>query len=328
MDVTSRRGVGTTFLIRIPLTLAIMPALIVTVRWRAVRHPAGEPARGGPRPPGPPDSFDRDVRRRPYVPLARTVPSLGRVGSGAGRPRQPCDDALSDGDPIDIVALQAGERQFGLVVSGVLDTEEIVVKALGRLFSQLTTFAGATIMGDGQVALILDVAGLAQRAGVLPATPSTSDQVGSPAPETSEDETTTQKLLVMGVGSGRRMALPIELVHRIEGFSPEVVERSGNLELVQYRDEIVPSARVSPASSAWTRPATDEVMPVVLAKVDEQTIGLVVDEIVDIVEEAGLDRGLRGRDRAWSARPESPVATPPSSTWTNWRSGCTTCRWK
>ena len=80
------------------------------------------------------------------------------------------------------------------------------------------------------------------------------------------------------------MALPIELVDRIEGFSPEVIERTGDLELVQYRDEIVPLARLSGFLGVEPARATDEVMPVVLARIEEQTIGLVVDEIVDIVE--------------------------------------------
>ena len=84
VDVSTRRGVGTTFLIRIPLTLAIMPALDRDHRWRALRHPTGEPARGGPGRPGPCDAFDRNVRRRPHVPFARATPSLGRVGRGAG----------------------------------------------------------------------------------------------------------------------------------------------------------------------------------------------------------------------------------------------------
>jgi len=65
------------------------------------------------------------------------------------------------------VVLQADERQFGLVVDEINDTEEIVVKPLGKLFKGLTTFAGATIMGDGRVALILDVMGLAQKANVV-----------------------------------------------------------------------------------------------------------------------------------------------------------------
>jgi two-component system chemotaxis sensor kinase CheA len=140
-------------------------------------------------------------------------------------------------------------------------------------------------MGDGQVALILDVAGLAQRAKVAASVRDTLADSGVPAEQEGlSAETSPQRLLVMGVGNGRRMALPIELVDKIESFSPEVVERTGDLELVQYRDEIVPLARLSAFLGVEPARATDEVMPVVLARIDEQTIGLVVDEIVDIVD--------------------------------------------
>ena len=122
------------------------------------------------------------------------------------------------------------------------------------------------------------------------------------------------------------MALPLELVDRIEGFSPEVIERTGDLELVQYRDEIVPFARLSSFLGVEPARATDEVMPVVLAKIDEQTIGLVVDEIVDIVEGRFRHRATTS-GRAWSVRRTSRVARRRSSIWTSSRNGCTTCNW-
>ena len=68
---------------------------------------------------------------------------------------------------VNIVVLQADGRRFGLVVDGINDTEEIVVKPLGKQLKGVSLFAGATIMGDGRVSLILDVAGTAQRAGVV-----------------------------------------------------------------------------------------------------------------------------------------------------------------
>src|SRR5262245_50457921 len=77
------------------------------------------------------------------------------------------EDRGAAGDVLNIVVLQAGDRQFGLMVEGINDTEEIVVKPLGQQLKGIPCFAGATIMGDGKVALILDVLGIAQRAGVV-----------------------------------------------------------------------------------------------------------------------------------------------------------------
>jgi two-component system, chemotaxis family, sensor kinase CheA len=282
VDVATERGIGTTFLIRIPLTLAIMPALIVTSgaeRYAIPQVNLLEVARVDP------DHAIASIEIREGLPVCRLrgrLLPLVELGVELGDHSSQVLTALSEERAIDIVALQAGERRFALAVDSVHDTEEIVVKALGRQLSELTTFAGATIMGDGQVALILDVAGLAQRAGVRPVA---QDPLAAPEEVLAEGETTTQRLLVMGVGGGRRMALPIELVHRIEEFSPGVVERTGGLELVQYRGQFVPLARLSGFLGVEPARATHEAMPVVLAKLDEQTIGLVVDEIVDIVEE-------------------------------------------
>ncbi len=295
VHVTTQRGVGTTFLIKIPLTLAIIPALIVTSggeRYAIPQENLLEVARvDGDHASA---SIEINDQGRPVCRLRGRPLPLVELGVELGDHTSRLRATLSEDDALDIVAIQTGDRQFGLVVDGVHDTEEIVVKALGRLFTELTTFAGATILGDGQVALILDVEGLAERAGVLPGELVTSVPAVAPDQEIAEGETTTQKLLVMGVGGGRRMALPLELVLRIEEFSPGVVERTGGLELVQYRDEIVPLARLSGFLGVEAARATHEVMPVVLAKLDEQTIGLVVDEIVDIVEEHVSTSGHEG----------------------------------
>ena len=66
-----------------------------------------------------------------------------------------------------IVVLQADDRQFGLVVDKITDSQEIVVKPLGKQLQGITVFAGATIMGDGHVALILDILGIAQQSNVV-----------------------------------------------------------------------------------------------------------------------------------------------------------------
>ncbi len=289
VDVATQRGIGTTFLIRVPLTLAIMPALIVTSgaeRYAIPQVNLLEVARVDP------DHATASIEIREDIAVCRLrgrLLPLVELGVELGDHPSQVPAALSEGRAIDIVALQAGHRQFALVVDSVHDTEEIVVKALGRQLTELITFSGATIMGDGQVALILDVAGLAQRARVRPVE---QNPVVLPT-ETTESETTTQKLLVMGVGGGRRMALPIELVQRIEEFSPGLVKRTGGLELVQYGDQIVPLARLSGFLGVEPARATDEVMPVVLAKVEGRIIGLIVDEIVDIVEEQVSNSGHR-----------------------------------
>ena len=165
VDVQSTRGRGTTVRVKIPLTLAIIPALVVTCggdRYaipqvsllELVRLEADEAGKGIELVHGAP-VYRLRGRLLPLVYLSRELKLVADGQTAAG-----------DG-AVNIVVLQADERQFGLVVDQINDTEEIVVKPLRKQLKTVKTFAGSSIMGDGKVALILDVLGLAQRASVV-----------------------------------------------------------------------------------------------------------------------------------------------------------------
>ena len=144
---------------------------------------------------------------------------------------------------INIVVLQADGRQFGLVVDSIGDTEEIVVKPLQKQLKGISAFAGATIMGDGKVALILDVLGLAQRARVV-----RGSRDGSlPKKETAAPEPPAERetVLLFNTDDRARMAIPLAVVDRLEEFPHSVVERVGAQDVVQYRDNILPLVDVS-----------------------------------------------------------------------------------
>src|SRR5208283_401260 len=162
---------GTTVRISIPLTLAIIPALIVACGGETYAIPqvnllelvrlngdaAGESietVQGVP---------VTRLRGR-LLPLVRLETVLSEAPLGGIQPDSQSVAPPIDSDQINIVVLRAGTRKFGLVVDDISDTEEIVVKPLGQQLRSISAFAGATIMGDGKAALILDVAGLAQRA--------------------------------------------------------------------------------------------------------------------------------------------------------------------
>lgn len=297
VDVVSVRGSGTTFRIKIPLTLAIIPALVVNsggeryaipqVNLLELVHLESEQI----------EASIEMIHGTPTCRLRGNLLPLVDLGLELGDETGQLTPG-SEIDAINIVVLQADDRQFGLVVAGVNDTEEIVVKPLGQQCKQLTAFAGATIMGDGRVALILDVIGLAQRAGVVSevrdrGVVDAADSVGAEYDE-------TQSLLVLGVGDGRRMGLPLSLVSRLEEFSADVVERAGDAEVVQYRGDILPLFHLSTLIGTIPSHAGGSTMQVVVAKTDGKSIGLVVDDIVDIVDEhvrvqgAGSKPGVLG----------------------------------
>ena len=288
VDLQSKPNEGTTLRIRIPLTLAIIPALVITSAGDRFAIPQvsllelvrlePEQARKG----------IESIRGTPVYRLRGNLLPLVYLNKEL---RTEVAGRVSDGT-VNIVVLQADERQFGLVVDEINDTEEIVVKPLGKLFKGLTTFAGATIMGDGRVALILDVMGVAQKSNVV------SDNKDRSAHELDSRNKDTgsskQAMLLFRISDTRRMAIPLSLVARLEEFPRSAIEQCGPEQVVQYRGQIMPLISLSEAladarlSLAPMQPKTqtgDTIQVIVYTKGD-RSIGLVVDRIMDVVEEA------------------------------------------
>jgi two-component system chemotaxis sensor kinase CheA len=117
---------------------------------------------------------------------------------------------------LNVVVLDAQDRRFGLVVDGINNTEEIVVKPLNAALSALEVFSGATIMGDGRVALILDVGGLARRAGM--ALEEQERALGEPPSPVAQSQQENDQLLLCEFGGGQRVAVPLTQVARLEEF--------------------------------------------------------------------------------------------------------------
>ncbi len=280
LDIRSEIGKGTTLRIKIPLTLAIVPALIVKAGGDQYAIPQvsllelvrlrGERAHNE-------IEYIHDTPvyrlREQLLPLVYLDEQLGFHGQ-----RDRCEREES----VNIVVLQAEDRQFGLVVDSITDTQEIVVKPLGPHFMGIDTYAGATIMGDGTVSLILDVIGLAQRSGVLNshADPSHRDQKRREGLAVSDGES----MLIVDVGDGTRAAIRLSSVARLEEFAQADVELSGQTHVVQYRDKILPLVPLSGSSGmGYGDSGSTERMQTVVYNDGELFAGVVVGEIVDIV---------------------------------------------
>jgi two-component system, chemotaxis family, sensor kinase CheA len=295
VDVQSTLGTGTTFRIKIPLTLAIIPALIVSCGGQRYAIPqvsllelvqlSGEQVRNGIELIHGTPVYRLRGNLLPLVDLARQLD---------------LDVPARDEEVVNIVVLQADDRQFGLVVEQVNDTEEIVVKPLAKQLKALATYAGATIMGDGRVALILDVLGLAQQARVVGELHDrTLAELAERRVQAAEERMT---LLVFSTPDDGRMAMPLELVDRLEEFPADSVERAGGAEVVQYRDSILPLIRVGsvlPERRGRKRNAKRErragPLQVIVHTDHDRSVGLMVDQILDIVEHpvSGIEPGSR-----------------------------------
>jgi two-component system chemotaxis sensor kinase CheA len=200
-------------------------------------------------------------------------------------------------EELNIVVVQVDGRCFGLIVDGINDTEEIVVKPLWQHLKSLACYAGATIMGDGGIALILDVAGIGLRSGVIVRSgPAASVK---PAGAGADRADIRRSLLLVRAGSLKRLAMPLAKVARLENVPARLVEFAAGQSVAQYRGSVLPLVSVARRLEGAESPETEGIQ-VVVYRGGETDIGLVVDEIVDIVEEGvssplGTDRpGLLG----------------------------------
>jgi two-component system chemotaxis sensor kinase CheA len=283
VDLQSRPGQGTNLKIKIPLTLAIIPALIVTT--------------GGDRYAIPQVSLLELVRlegaqAQAQIESIQGVPVYrlrGNLLPLVSLSRELRVDAQTAADLTNIVVLQAGDRQFGLVVDQVNDTEEIVVKPLGKHLKGIRVFAGATILGDGRVALILDVFGLAQRANVV--AESRDRAMNERVAQAQAQDQSRQSWLLLRAPNDGRMAIPLSLVSRLEEFPSSAVERTGTRDVVQYRGKILPLLDLSrlladPRSAQEVEAAAErETLQVVVFSHQGSDIGLRVEQILDVVQE-------------------------------------------
>jgi two-component system chemotaxis sensor kinase CheA len=279
VDIQSRVGEGTTLKVKIPLTLAIIPALLVTcggLRYaipqvnlvELVRLEAEDGV-----------SAVEYIQDSPVYRLRGNLLPLVYLNKELGFESQ------ADSASVNIVVLQADSRQFGLVVDDINNTEEIVVKPLGKQLKRINAYAGATIMGDGKVALILDAMGLAQKAHVL--TEELRDRAHKETADKEIEQTVDrQTLLIFSPGNETRMAVPLSMVARLEEFSRDMVEISGEKEVVQYRGEIMPLINLSKVFGMSSMRSEDETMQVIVYSDQGRSVGVVVADIIDIVEEA------------------------------------------
>jgi len=288
VDLFSRPGEGATVKIRIPLTLAIIPGLVISSGGERFVIPQVSlleliRLEG--------DSAEKHIeyvhgtpvyrRRGSLLPIAYLNHVLG------------LKSALRDA-AVNIVVLQAEDKQFGLVVDGINDTQEIVVKPLGKQLKGLTLYAGATIMGDGRVALILDVLGIGQSSGVFD---QSHEQARTAEKQKVQNDIESQRLLLFRAGSFDRLAVPLCLVDRLEEFPRSAIEHAGGGQVVQYRGRILPLVSLDDVleSGGSGQDRFVDPVPVVVFSDADRTIGMVVNQILDVVEEAAKVRKKSGR---------------------------------
>ncbi|MFN3713490.1 MAG: chemotaxis protein CheW [Alcanivoracaceae bacterium] len=283
IDIQSEVETGTILKIKIPLTLAIIPALIVGCRHERfavpqvnlleVVHIAADHA--AKRIERVHDALVYRLRGKllPLVDL-RAILQMG-------------DRHLGQSD-LFILVLQADGQTFGLIVDSVRDTEEIVVKPLGKLLRETHCFAGATIMGDGRVALIIDVRATAEYSQLVEHDKRNHLRTQSDADQIDQTQVRETLLLIEMHGGRGRGAVPLSKVARLEEFPRDMLELSAGREVVQYRGRILPVASLD-ALLGLPVHASSAALQVVVQQSSRGDIGLVVGRIIDVVEDSLTD---------------------------------------
>jgi two-component system chemotaxis sensor kinase CheA len=275
VDLKSVQGKGTTFTIKIPLTLAIVSTLIVEScgdRFAIPQLSVVELVRVQ-------SNSEHRIERIKDTPVLRLRNKLLPLVPLAHLLGLETDQSKSEDEGF-IVVMQVGNVTFGLVVDGVFHTEEIVVKPMSKMLRHITMFSGNTILGDGSVIMIVDPNGVASAIG----TAIVSEVVDHKQAEASRaiDHDAKISMLLFRAGSPEPKAVPLSLVTRLEEFEIEKIEHSNGRDLVQYRGSLMPL--VYPNYDVHRR--EEGTQPMLVFSDSGRSMGLVVDEIVDIVEES------------------------------------------
>ncbi|MCB9949003.1 MAG: chemotaxis protein CheW [Rhodospirillaceae bacterium] len=273
IELKSKEGRGSTFLIKIPLTLAIVSALVVECageRFAIPQISVVELVRAG-------GHSEHSIELLNGTPVLRLRNRLLPLVSLRSLLKLEKTDKEAKTDDF-IVVTQVGPYSFGIIVDRVFDTEEIVVKPVAPILRNIEMFSGNTILGDGSVIMILDPNGIASATGEV-AVAEGLDATTEKKKRSTTDEKVA--LLLFRAGEGAPKAVPLALVARLEDIEEKNIEVSNGQMVVQYRGKLMPLIPFDPGYLLMGEGRK----PVLVFADNERAMGLIVDEIVDIVEE-------------------------------------------
>lgn len=293
---------GTTVRLKIPLTLAIIPALLVKsgeYRFAIPQVKVVELVR-----------LEKDRQNSTRIEILQGQPvfrlrgkllpivdlgSVLKITSATG-------EAVADRVCNNIVIVQSENGMFGLLVDQIVDSSDIVVKPLGRALKDIAVYSGATIMGDGSIALILDVLGVSVAASIT--APTESGKVADVEALRATKNVDTAEYLLVDVGVPAVHAIPLCLVNRLEEFSKKQIEFTGNQRIIRYRNQVLPLISVfdelglsdHESENEVSSSTHDDLLPVIVMSKFNRLFGLEVRKILDVVEiSADIDESVSDR---------------------------------
>jgi two-component system chemotaxis sensor kinase CheA len=272
IEMKSVEGKGTTFTIKIPLTLAIVSALIVECaneRFAVPQINVVELVRAG-------GKSDHAIEKINGTPVLRLREALLPLVSLRHLLKLDTTDIAEPNEAF-VIVTAVGSQHFGIIVDRVFDTEEIVVKPVAPILRDISLYSGNTILGDGSVVMILDPNGIASSSGAG----EISDDRTAEEAHTSAQRDDRSAILLFRAGGDTPKAVPLALVARLEEIDVAAIEHSNGMPVVQYRGQLMPLVTVNDQATIKTSGR----QPVVVFTDESRSMGLVVDEITDIVED-------------------------------------------
>ena len=273
VEISSQEGSGTKITLKIPLTLAIVPAMIIrsnedryaipqvkVVELVRVEKSSVELLQG-----------QKVYRLRGNILPLLNIKEVLKVS----------EEENDDEESYNIVVLTSENHLFGLIVDEILDTADIVVKPLARFLKPISIYSGATVLGDGRVAFILDMLGIAQKHfGTRGQSAETShfDKYQSQA-----DEPEIRDYLLLKVSNSSKHAIPLLVVNRMEEFKTSSIEYSGIQKVVRYRGAVLKIVNLNEVLGYPQAGTQNEVTQIIVVNVGDQTFGIEVDQIIDVL---------------------------------------------
>lgn len=313
VDIRSEPGKGTTVKIKLPLTLAIIPALLVEEEKETYAIPQASLVELH-------RIAARDVRRRierlggvdvmrvrgELLPIVRLRDVLGinktfpasdhrlpdrreniadrRGNAGlidaSNDRRQISDRRASRDSALNVAVVAAGDLHFGIIVERLQDSSEIVVKPLGQHVKSCACYAGATILGNGKPALILDITGISR---AIMAEEKAEASAAADDQDASEMRTDSQTLLLLENAPGSRFAVPVGLVERIIRIQESQVQMIARRRTMTYNGHAMRLFAIEDVISVDPRPTGEDLFAVIY-RIGEREVALLVANILDIVD--------------------------------------------
>lgn len=292
VEVQSEVGKGTSMLLKIPLTLAIVPAMVVATKGEVFAVPqvkVVELVRVEDSVQGKGIEF---LQGKPVYRLRGNLLPLLNLAQVLGLPDA---DVIDKNDAVNIIVINVDNQLVGLIVDEILDSADIVVKPLSKFLKRITVYSGATIMGDGRVILILDANGLTRSMNHEAALEATTNY-GHETKDELHDE--ISEYLHFDVGLESTCSVPLCLVHRLEEFNSKSISVTGNQRVIKYRGTLLPliSVREALGGTPFDYDSERDV-PVIVVSKGEKPFGLVVEQILDVVAmDSQIDSSIKDND--------------------------------